>query len=134
VWYLLAADLVLLLHTLLVAFIVVGLLLIIAGGFRHWQWVRHVWFRSAHLLAIAVVVLQSWLGLVCPLTSWEMSLRAHAGEQTYAGSFISHWLQALLYYEVAPWVFVFCYSLFGLLVLLSWFWVRPRLADNRRNK
>ena len=43
----------------------------------------------------------------------------------YEGSFIGHWLQQLLYYEAPHWVFVSAYSLFGLLVLASWWWVRP---------
>ena len=57
--YRLAADLILVLHTGIVLFIVVGLALIIAGGLRGWSWVRSPVFRLAHLAAIAVVVLQA---------------------------------------------------------------------------
>jgi hypothetical protein len=88
--------------------------------------VLNPWFRLLHLVAIAVVVLQSWLGVICPLTIWEMQLREKAGDAYYAGSFIAHWVEELLYYNAPPWVFMVLYSLFGLLVLLSWFWVRPR--------
>ncbi|QIB65931.1 DUF2784 domain-containing protein [Kineobactrum salinum] len=124
--YLLAADAVLLLHALFVAFVIVGLLLILAGGVLGWRWVRKPVFRWLHLLAIAVVVAQAWAGLVCPLTSWEMALRERAGEAVYAGGFIAHWLEQLLYYRAPEWVFVMAYSLFGLLVLASWVLVRPR--------
>jgi hypothetical protein len=126
VLYRLAADLILVLHTGIVVFIVGGLALIIAGGVRGWSWVRNPVFRLAHLAAIAVVVLQAWLGQICPLTTWEMSLRVRAGDATYAGSFIAHWLQAFLYYEAPLWVFALCYTIFGILVVLAWFWVRPR--------
>lgn len=125
-WYVLAADLLLTLHCLFVAFVILGLVLVLVGGFRHWRWVRNAWFRGLHLLAIATVVLQSWLGLVCPLTTWEMDLRLRAGEAAYSGTFISHWLQTLLYYQAPPWVFILCYSLFGAMVLVSWVLVRPR--------
>jgi energy-converting hydrogenase Eha subunit F len=123
--YSLAADAMLVTHILFVAFVVVGLVLIYAGFFLSWQWVRNSWFRGAHLIAIGVVVLQSWLGIICPLTSWEMTLRTKAGETIYDGSFITHWLGQLLYYQAPAWAFVVCYTVFGGLVLLSWFVVRP---------
>jgi polyferredoxin len=80
----------------------------------------------AHLIGIGIVVLQAWLGLICPLTIWEMNLRAKAGEVVYEGSFITHVLNDLLYYDAPAWVFVTCYTAFGGLVLLSWLWVPPR--------
>ncbi|MDM7482975.1 MAG: DUF2784 domain-containing protein [Halomonas sp.] len=122
---LLLADAVLLLHVLFVAFVVLGLLAIYLGGLLGWHWVRHRWFRLVHLGAIGYVVVQAWLGAVCPLTTLEMALRAEAGSATYAGSFIQHWLQRLLYYTAPEWVFVAVYTLFGSLVLASWWVVRP---------
>jgi hypothetical protein len=126
VWFLIAADAILILHGLFVAFVVLGLALIFVGRWRRWHWVRGFWFRVSHLVAIGIVVLQSWLGAVCPLTIWEMSLRARAGDSTYEGAFIAHWLQSLLYYEAPLWVFTLVYTLFGLLVCASWWWVPPR--------
>ena len=123
--FLLAADLVLLTHVLFVAFVVIGLLLILIGGQRNWRWVRRFWFRLLHLAAIGVVVLQAWLGAICPLTVLEMALRERAGDATYAGSFISHWLETLLYYRAPLWVFAVSYTVFGLVVVGSWWWVRP---------
>ena len=121
VLYLLAADVILFTHVLFVAFVIVGLLLIITGKLFSWSWVRKPWFRLAHLIAIGVVVLQSWLGVICPLTSWEMALRGRAGDSVYSGTFISHWLEAILYYHASEWVFIICYTVFGSLVLASWF-------------
>lgn len=124
--YLLAADALLLLHVLFVAFVVIGLLLVFMGKALHWRWVRNPWFRLIHLLAIAVVVFQSWIGIICPLTTLEMALRSRAGDAHYTGSFIAHWLETLLYYEAPMWVFAVCYTIFGLVVIVSWFWVKPR--------
>src|SRR5579863_5719158 len=125
------ADLVLIVHVLYVAFVVFGLVLIWWGGFRGWSWVRNPWFRVAHLVAIGVVVVQSWLGMECPLTTLENSLRNRAGDPAYAGGFIAHWLHALLYYDAPPWVFTLGYSLFGLAVVMSLVFVRPRSFRKR---
>lgn len=130
--WLLAADAFLLLHVLFVGFVVFGLALILVGKLRQWAWVRNAWFRAAHLAAIAVVVLQSWFGMICPLTTIEMALRRQAGDAAYSGTFVSHWLESILYYRAPPWVFAACYTVFGALVLMSWFWVPP--ARFRRNK
>ena len=123
---LLAADIILLLHVLFVAFVVIGLLLIFIGKIRYWLWIRNPWFRLIHLAAIAVVVVQSWLGLICPLTTVEMALRSQANDTVYAGSFISHWLENILYYQLPAWVFVVSYMVFAAIVVASWFWIRPR--------
>lgn len=124
--YRFAADIILVIHALFVGFVVFGLILIIAGGPFGWSWVRNRRFRILHLAAIGIVVLQSWLSVICPLTLWEMGLREKAGDATYPGSFIAHWLETLLYYRAPEWVFMLIYTLFGLLVAASWFWVRPR--------
>ena len=120
-----AADALLVAHVLFVTFVVVGLVLIFIGNWRSWAWVRNYRFRLFHLLCIGFVMLESWVGVACPLTVWEMDLREMAGEATYSGSFIQHWLHAILYYDAPQWVFVVVYTLFGCLALASWFIVRP---------
>ena len=132
--YLFTADLLLAFHVLFVCFVIGGLILIFLGKVFSWPWVRNIWFRVAHLAAIAFVVIESWLGVLCPLTRWEMMLRAQAGEAVYAGSFISHWLEKLLYYQAPAWVFIACYTAFAALVVASWFLVRPRGFSGRGNK
>lgn len=129
--YLMAADLLLFGHALFVAFVVLGLVLILVGKFVSWAWVRNPWFRSAHLAAIGIVVLQSWVGVSCPLTTWEMALRHRAGDAAYSGSFISHWLEYLLYYQAPAWVFTVCYTVFASIVVASWVWIRPRRFGKR---
>ena len=114
------ADLVLILHVSFVLFVVFGLLAILCGGFCHWKWIRNPWFRSAHLGSIALVVIQAWLGIICPLTILENHFREKGGDNTYGGSFIAHWLHKVLFFQAAPWVFGLCYTIFGIAVLFSW--------------
>lgn len=123
--YLVLADSLLVLHVLLVAFVIFGLAVTFIGPCLHWRWVRNFWFRVTHLVVIGIVVLQAWLGVLCPLTSWEMALREKAGAAGYEGSFIQHWLQSILYYSAPEWVFILAYTVFGGVVLASWFLVRP---------
>ena len=123
--YQLLADLVLVFHFAIVIFIVLGLLLIVIGGVRRWRWVRNRWFRYLHLVAIGFVVIQAWLGKLCPLTYLENSLRDKAGEATYSGSFIGHWIQSVLYYDLPFWVFTVLYTLFGLIVFICWLIFKP---------
>jgi len=122
----LLADLVLILHVSFVAFVTLGLLAILCGGVCRWKWIGNPWFRAAHLGAIGLVVIQSWLGIICPLTTLEMHCREKAGEQTYGGTFIAHWLHKVLFFHAPPWVFVVCYTLFGIAVIFSWLKFPPR--------
>ena len=123
--FLFAADLLLLIHLIFVLFVVFGQVLILLGKPLRWRWVRNPWFRILHLIAIGVVVVQSWIGIICPLTNWEMTFRERAGDAVYSGSFIAHWLNKILYYRAPSWVFTVCYTVFGVIVVASWFWVRP---------
>lgn len=129
--YQLAANGVLILHVGYVAFVVLSLLLILIGGLFRWRWVRNRWFRAVHLLAIAIVVLESWLNITCPLTTLENWLRVKAGAETYDGDFIAIWLHSILFFDLPPWVFVYGYTAFGAAVLAGLILVPPRLRVER---
>lgn len=123
--YQLLADLVLATHVGLAVFVAGGLALILIGNLRSWVWVNGLWFRLLHLAAIGVIVAETWIGLNCPLTTLEMWLRAKARATTYSGGFIEHWLQKLLYYDAPTWAFAVGYTLFGLLVVATWWYFPP---------
>ena len=132
-FYLVLADLMLIVHTAFVAFVVIGLLVIWIGRFRHWAFVRNFWFRLLHLAAIGVVVAESVMGFVCPLTTWENQLRLRAGnESRYQESFIQHWLHQVLFFDLDEKVFTVLYIAFFLLVGLSLWFVPPRWPRPRR--
>lgn len=123
--YALLADLVLIVHTSVILFVVGGLVMILMGAALRWRWVYNRWFRIAHLAAIGYVVLQAWVGLTCPLTDLENYLRRQAGQGEYgAEGFIAHWLHWLIFFDAEPWVFTLAYTLFGLVVLAT-FWFAP---------
>jgi hypothetical protein len=124
--YLFLANFILVVHTLFLAFVVLGFLLILCGAFRRWSWIRNFWFRLIHIMGIGIVLALAWLGQVCPLTAWENHFREASGSQGYTESFIQHWLHKIIYYDFAPWVFTLAYTVFGVLVLITWLLIPPR--------
>jgi polyferredoxin len=124
--YRMLADLVLTGHFGIVVFVVGAVPLIVLGNVRGWAFVNGPTFRVAHLAAIAVVVGQAWLGVVCPLTTLESWLRAQAGQAGYESSFIEHWLSRILFHDAPGWVFTAAYTLFGLAVAAAWWRFPPR--------
>ena len=123
--YLILADAILITHALIVLFNVASLPLIWLGRFFHWRFVRNFYFRIVHLLLIGYIALQAMVGQACPLTDWENKLRINAEGEPYAGSFIAHWVQGLLFYDAEEWVFTVAYALFLALVLATQFGVKP---------
>jgi len=122
----LLANSVLVVHALFVTFVTGGLLLTVVGLLRGWRWVRNFWFRLVHLVAVIGVVVQTWLGVDCPLTTLEHSERIRAGQAGYPNGFIATWLHRAIFYDADPQVFTVAYTLFGILVVATWIWGRPR--------
>jgi len=125
----LLADAVLILHFAVVLFIVGGLAVVGVGNRLGWRWVNAWGFRLMHLVAIGVVVAESWLAISCPLTTLEASLRGTTG---HAEGFIAFWVQQLLFYDAPPWAFIALYSVFGGLVVAAWWRFPPRRRTRGR--
>ena len=122
--YQLLADLVLVLHLAVAVFVVGYPLLFVSGVLARHPRLAGAGLRAVHGAIVALVVVQAWLGKVCPLTTLEGSLRLQAGGAAYQGGFIEYWLGRILFHSAPAWVFIAGYSLFGALVALMW-WRRP---------
>lgn len=118
----LAADVLLVVHFAIAAFIVGGLVLVWIGAAARWGWVRNPWFRYVHLGAIAFVALEALLGYACPLTVWEDLLRGGVRPE----SFIGRWVYAALYYRAPEWVFAMLYVAWAVATLVTLRFVPPR--------
>ncbi len=121
-----AADIVLTIHVLYVAFVVFGLVAVVWGAARGREWVRNPLFRLLHLGAILVVALQAILGKPCPLTIWERDLRAAAGQDPTELDFIPRLFQAVIFFEFPPEFFLALYLGFAAVVALTLLLVPPR--------
>ena len=123
------ADTALIIHVSFVVSVISALIMTVIGGYLKWSWVRNWWFRLIHLASIGFVVVQSWFGLVCPLTTLEMWLREQSNGEQYVGSFIQYWLHRILYYQAPDWVFALIYTIFGLLVVVAWLKFPPHKRE-----
>lgn len=126
------ADLVVTLHLGYVLTVIILLILIPIGKILGWKWIFNFWLRVIHLGMIAVVAVQAWLGIICPLTHLENYLRGLAGQETYSGTFVGRLVESLLYYECPSWVFLVAYTATALLTALTLLWAPPKLP--RRQK
>ena len=60
-------------------------------------------------------------------------MRTRVGESTYAGGFIVHWVDNILFWDAPAWMFTVCYTLFGSVVLVTFVIGQPRWPwSNRR--
>jgi hypothetical protein len=126
-----AADATVCFHMAYVLFVVLGQATVILGAICGWKWIRNTTFRLLHLLAISIVVIESWLGITCPLTTLENHLRAKSGATSYNGDFIANVVHNALFLELEPWAFTTMYSLFGLAVFVTLFACPPRAFTRR---
>lgn len=130
--YGLLADLVVALHVGYVGYVALGQLLVLIGWACGWKWVRNLWFRLTHLLAIAVVVYEELRDIRCPLSVWEERLRIAAGQPSTGETFMGRLLHSILFYDAPPWAFTVGYLGFGSLVLLTFLCCRPRVGRSIR--
>ena len=104
-----------------------GELAILIGAAFRCRWARNPWFRSLHLLAIAIVALEALAHINCPLTVWENSLRALAGQETSNDTFVGRVVQRIfLNGRWEPWVYEYLHIGFGLLVVATYILLPPR--------
>ena len=132
--YRMLADLVLVIHFTFVSFVVIGLLLPWLGYFLRWKFVRNFYFRAAHILAMAVVLLEALFGVVCPLTTWEIQLRKLGGQIVYEDqTFMQYWIHKIMFFQLEPGTFKIIYSCFFTALILSFIFVFPELPWRKKN-
>ena len=124
--YTILADTVVIIHAAYVAFVVFGLAAILIGAAMNWRWTRSLAFRITHLCAIALVCLESIVGVICPLTSLENSIRQRAGATRYPGDFVAYWAHRAIFYNFPVWVFTIAYISFAILVAITFIAIPPR--------
>lgn len=90
------ADTVVVFHLLWIVFLIFGAAL---------GW-RYAWIKWTHLAALAFSITLQTFGWICPLTHLEVWLRRQADpDGAYAGSFIGHYAERLVYAPIPPpWV------------------------------
>jgi len=66
-----------------------AVLFMVSGSLLALRWPRLLWLHVPVSLGILALYVT---GSDCPLTTWELALRASAGEPGYRGGFIGHYI------------------------------------------
>jgi hypothetical protein len=125
-WYVFLADAIVVLHLAFVGFVVLGLGAIWAGLVLGLRWAKNFYFRALHLLCILAVVIESLLGIVCPLTDWEERLRAAGGGEPQPEWFMVRLAQDVLFVDLSPEQMRIWYLAFAAAVILTLVLAPPR--------
>jgi hypothetical protein len=111
--YKILADIVVIIHFIWILFLIFGAFL----------GVRNKAIKIFHISGLVFAFVIQIFGWYCPLTHLEVWLRAkHDLSLAYAGSFIIHYVEELIYTEIPAWLI---FSLTLLLIVFNvWFYLR----------
>ena len=110
------ADTILILHFLVIIFYY-SLLFNTIWIFKNWKFVKNYKIRLAHLMLIFFITLETFLGIICPLTTLENYLRG----QSYSETFISFWISKVIYWDFPTTFFIVVYAIFLIFAIILWF-------------
>jgi hypothetical protein len=125
-WYRIAADGVIVLHFLWIAFVILGFPLFCYLNLRGW--------RIFHLLSLIAMIIMQLTYTICPLTHLEAYLKSKGvSGDVYPGQFMIETMEKLIYVEdLTLEKITYATVVFFFIVLLS-FWLRP-LADRKKGR
>ena len=103
----LIADIVLFFHFCIAVFITFGFVLIPIGYNFNWIWIKNKKLRLLHFGMMIFVTFETILGLSCPLTVLENSLRGINENQL----FLSRWITEVIYWDFPSEFFLILYCL-----------------------
>ena len=106
-------------------FITFGFFLIPIGYKFGWEWIANTKLRIFHCGMMIFVTLETLLGITCPLTSIENSLRGIHQSQ----SFIGYWINQIIYWDFPTQFFIILYCIF-----LGWTFLMWKLCPPRNTK
>jgi hypothetical protein len=117
----LLADLVLITHFAIAAFLALGMLLIPLGAYWHWAWVRSRRLRQIHMGLMILIAIEALFHITCPLTTLEAYLR----KSTAPESFWADQLGKILYWDLPLEFFTILYGCCVVWALFLWKSVPP---------
>jgi len=124
--YRIAADFVILIHVVWIAFVILGFPI-----FLYLNWPR---WRIFHLASLIAMVIMQLTHTICPLTHLEAYLKSKGtSAQVYPGQFTIETIENLIYVEdLTLEKITYATIMFFMVVLLS-FWLRPLRVKKSNN-
>jgi hypothetical protein len=116
--YRIAADGVLFIHFLWIAFVILGFPLFLYMKLSGW--------RIAHLLALVIMIVMQLTRTICPLTYLEAYLKSKGTSgHVYPGQFMIESIEKLIYVEDLTLENITCLTMIFFVVVLLSFWLKP---------
>ncbi len=115
------ADLVLIIHFMIVVFISSLFLLIPMGYQFYWKWVKKLKLRLIHLGLMTLITIETIIGITCPLTIIESHLRGIYISNSFLGSLVSK----IIFWELPRLFFMILYILCLFWTIFIWFRFPP---------
>jgi ABC-type multidrug transport system permease subunit len=117
-FYRIAADLVIFVHFLWIAFVILGFPVFLYLNFSRW--------RVFHLLALIAMVVMQLTGTICPLTYLEAYLKSKGeSNRVYPGQFTIDTIEKLIYVEDLTLEKITYATIIFLALVLLTFWLKP---------
>ncbi|PPR79889.1 MAG: hypothetical protein CFH01_00098 [Alphaproteobacteria bacterium MarineAlpha2_Bin1] len=117
----LLADIILIIHFFIAFFVFLGLFFPIPYKLN-WNFAKNFYLRFVHLLLITIILFETLIGFICPLTIFENILRGNTDTRT----FISKWLQNLLFWDFSIVYFILIYFICFFWTVFIWFYYPPK--------
>ena len=115
------SEIVLLLHFSIFLFMILSFILIPYGYYQNWEWVKNIYFRSIHLILMGIILIETILGFMCPLTILENFLRA----DKKIDNIFSKIIHQIMYWDFTNYQFIILYLLSLSYIIFLWFSFRP---------
>ena len=90
------------------------------------DWIKNFKLRLFHFGLMFLVTFETLVGITCPLTSIENYLRGINNSK----SFISFWIEKIIYWDFPTSFFIFLYFVFFGWTLIMWKIYPPKFKDS----
>ena len=117
-FYPIAADIVIVIHFIWIAFVILGFPVVL--------WINSARWRLIHLAAVIWMVLMQLTRSICPLTYLEVWLKSEGrSAAVYSGKFLIETLERLIYVDNVTLEKITCATGVYLTLIVLSFWFRP---------
>jgi hypothetical protein len=125
-FYSIAADCVIIIHFLWIAFVILGF-----PVFLYLNWPR---WRVFHLVSLIAMVIMQLTHTICPLTHIEAYLKSKGtSARVYPGKFTIETIERLIYVEDLTLEKITYATIIFLIAVVTSFWIRPIRIKKRNN-
>ena len=114
-------EIVLFFHFFIFLFITFSFFLIPFGYFQKWEWVKNKYYRLIHLVLMGIILIETILGFMCPLTILENFLR----NNIEVDNNLTQIIHQIMYWNLPNYQFIILYILSFSYLIFLWFFFKP---------